>query len=471
MNAFAMATANSDLQTNSILVASFAAIKNKARASTEATSELAARVFDAVLAPKGPGSGNGPRRPAREFHRDRAVLCINQDWLGPEPLFRDNEFQRQFRVTKDIFRRMEEELPFHNGFFRPVKDAIKTRKPIDPRVKMICALKVLAFGTSAIANIDYLQISTSTAAKCLVQFCTTLARKSCFSKVYLRDMNALDAKRVTEMHKRVTGIDGIIGALDCMHVVWKNCPYSHQGVNKRGKSKPSLILEGMADYNLWIWHGGFGDGGSLNDINVWDKSHLKTLMVSDDWNEKVEKPFEIAGETFYKYLILVDGIYPNLARFVKTLGDGASTPSEKRFTKWQEAIRKLIERAFGVLQIKFQYLARPVHLRNPKEIGDVVRACIILHNMMVEYRIENCDCEAVHAMSYKLDAELTRMEEDERMEYVDRAAERARRGKQDLLAMAAEMDRGAWFDLRTTRMVREAEFRSLRTEVAIARYQ
>ena len=119
MNAFAMATANSDLQTNSILVASFAAIKNKARASTEATSELAARVFDAVLAPKGPGSGNGPRRPAREFHRDRAVLCINQDWLGPEPLFRDNKFQRQFRVTKDIFRRMEEELPFHNGFFPP----------------------------------------------------------------------------------------------------------------------------------------------------------------------------------------------------------------------------------------------------------------------------------------------------------------------------------------------------------------
>ena len=256
-----------------------------------------------------------------------------------------------------------------------------------------------------------------------------------------------------------------------MHVVWKNCPYAHQGVNKRGKSKPSLILEAMTDYNLWILHNAFGDGGSLNDINVWDKSPLKTLMVSDDWNEKVEKPFQIAGETFYKYLILVDGIYPNLARFVKTLGEGAVTPGEKRFTKWQEAIRKLIERAFGVLQIKFQYLARPVLLHNPKEIGDVVRACIILHNMMVEHRIENCDSEAAHALSYELDAKATRMEEDDRMEYVDGAAERARRGKQDLMAMAAEMERGTWFDIRTRRMVREAEFRSLRTEIAIARYQ
>ena len=210
-----------------------------------------------------------------------------------------------YHVTKDIFQKLEEELPFHNAFFHPIRDAITTRRPINPHLKMICALKCLFLGGSAIKDVSYLQMSQSTAGKCLVQICTTLAGNSSFREVYLRHMNALDVKRVTEMHKRVTGNDGIIGALDCMHVEWKNCPYSHQGVNKRGKNKPSLILEGMADYNLWIWHSGFGDGGSLNDINVWDKSHLKTLLVSDDWNDKVDMPFDIGGETFYKYLILV----------------------------------------------------------------------------------------------------------------------------------------------------------------------
>ena len=219
VNAITMATSTTDFLTNSI-VASFATIKNKAKATTAQTSELAARVFDVVMAPKGPGSGNGPRRPRRQYNRERAVLCIEQDWLGPEPLFRDGEFQRQFRVTKDIFRRMEQELPFHNSFFRPVKDAVKTRKPIDPRVKMICALKGLAFGMSAISNTDYLQISPSTAGKCVVQFCTTLVRKSCFSDVYLHDMNAFGSRKCTNESQALMGsLERLIVCMSCGRTV------------------------------------------------------------------------------------------------------------------------------------------------------------------------------------------------------------------------------------------------------------
>ena len=35
------------------------------------------------------------------------------------------------------------------------------------------------------------------------------------------------------------------------------------------------------------------------------------------------------------------------------------TNEEKRYTAWQEAARKHIERAFGVLQCRFQVMARP----------------------------------------------------------------------------------------------------------------
>ena len=67
--------------------------------------------------------------------------------------------------------------------------------------------------------------------------------QSSLAEIYLRDMNALDVKRVTEMHELITGIEGILGGLDCMHAIWKNCPYPLQGVNKGGTKKPSLILE------------------------------------------------------------------------------------------------------------------------------------------------------------------------------------------------------------------------------------
>ena len=50
---------------------------------------------------------------------------------------------------------------------------------------------------------------------------------------------------------------------------------------------------------------------------------------------------------------LVDGIYPELARFVKTISEPTS-PQSRTYAKWQESLRKSIERAFGVFQRKFK---------------------------------------------------------------------------------------------------------------------
>ena len=52
-------------------------------------------------------------------------------------------------------------------------------------------------------------------------------------------------------------------------------------------------------------------------------------LVSEKWNKKIDKPFEIGGESFNKYFILVDRAYPNVARFVNSLGDSAAKVGEK----------------------------------------------------------------------------------------------------------------------------------------------
>ena len=57
------------------------------------------------------------------------------------------------------------------------------------------------------------------------------------------------------------------------------------------------------------------------------------------------------------------------------------------FTAWQEACRKDIERAFGVLQSKFQVLARPMLQINLTKIANKVATCMILHNMCVSDRV------------------------------------------------------------------------------------
>ena len=68
----------------------------------------------------------------------------------------------------------------------------------------------------------------------------------------------------------------------------------------------------MCDYNLWIWHAQFGHAGTLNDINIWNKSDLKEVLVNGLF--KGDFDYEMGGEVFKHLWILVDGIYPKLAR-------------------------------------------------------------------------------------------------------------------------------------------------------------
>ena len=38
--------------------------------------------------------------------------------------------------------------------------------------------------------------------------------------------------------------------------------------------EPTIILQAIASYNMWIWHAFFRLSRSLNDINVLDRSHV-----------------------------------------------------------------------------------------------------------------------------------------------------------------------------------------------------
>ena len=70
------------------------------------------------------------------------------------------------------------------------------------------------------------------------------------------------------------GFLGMLGSLDCMRWEWKNCPTAWAGQYPRCHGHPSIILEAMASYDLWIWHAYFGLPGSNNGINILQSSNL-----------------------------------------------------------------------------------------------------------------------------------------------------------------------------------------------------
>ena len=80
---------------------------------------------------------------------------------------------------------------------------------------------------------------------------------------------------------------------------------------------------------------------------------------------------------------LADGIYPSYPTFVKSIRLPRSEP-DKLFAQYQEAYRKDIERAFGVLQARFKIIREPARLWDIADLSIIMRSCIILHNMIVE---------------------------------------------------------------------------------------
>nr|XP_043639789.1 uncharacterized protein LOC122610899 [Erigeron canadensis] len=132
-----------------------------------------------------------------------------------------------------------------------------------------------------------------------------------------------------------------------MHWGWRNCPVAWQGQYTRGdKGHPTIMLEAVASYDLWIWHAYFGPAGSNNDINVLNESDLFDDLLQDR-APKVE--FSVNGERFTKVYYLADGIYPEWVTLVNSF-KCPMDPKTTKFKRYQEAARKDVERAFEVLQ-------------------------------------------------------------------------------------------------------------------------
>jgi len=98
--------------------------------------------------------------------------------------------------------------------------------------------------------------------------------------------------------------------------------------------------------------------------------------------------YVVNGHQYKIGYYISDGIYPKWATFAKTI-PLFQVQKKKLFAERQESVGKDVKRAFGVLQARFSIVRGPARLLEEEEIDVIMRACVILHNMIVEDEWDN----------------------------------------------------------------------------------
>ena len=133
--------------------------------------------------------------------------------------------------------------------------------------------------------------------------------------------------------------------------------------------------------------------------------------------------YSINSHNYTMGYYLADDIYPKWATFVKTI---PAPPGQKYklFAAAQEACRKDVERAFGVLQACFAIVRGSVRFFHLETLQKIMKACIILHNMIVEdeqddNEVVDLDYEQNDGVDNPL-LQVLREQSDEFLSYIER---------------------------------------------------
>jgi hypothetical protein len=134
--------------------------------------------------------------------------------------------------------------------------------------------------------------------------------------------------------------------------------------------------------------------GSCNDI-----SPLFAKLAN---GESPTVEFEVNGYKYTTSYYLADGIYMKWTTFLKPM-QNPDGKKEVQFHSAQAAVRKDVERAFGILQAQFAIVRRPGWFWYQEDLWYIMMACVIMHNMIIEnecrkdevYGINNLMCQQV----------------------------------------------------------------------------
>lgn len=345
----------------------------------------AAAAIHAIQDDANPRRGSQPGRARnKELGVVAASVKLDRDYFcrlhSGTPIFSEQQFQRTYRMPRELYEEVRSAVIEGDPFFLPHIDAAG-KEGGSTDLKFFAALQMLSDGRTAASLTQQTRMSERQVMKCMKLFVNAVVER--LGEEWLR-LPTVEEIMAIEGRYRKLGFPGCLGAIDCAGWDWDLCPVAWQGLYKGKDKKPSMRMEVYCDDSLRIWSLNFGIPGSKNDRTIMDQSPFLKAVRQDRW-PTMKPSLCIAGYLLKRFYFLVDGIYPRYPFFALPLTDPKSA-KQRRYSQRHNSARKAVERVFGVLFKRFRILYDPCRLWNVSEISTVLKACVVLHNMIGDKR-------------------------------------------------------------------------------------
>lgn len=147
-----------------------------------------------------------------DLHFDRIYFNVNC-------IYDNFDFERRFRMSRVISERALEEI--HGMYLFVLRYDTAKRRGISPRMRLIAALRVLAYGKSSDEVDELVAASASSVREIFSSFTEEVV--NVLGQEYLRHPTETDLKLILGINSQRV-FPGCVGSCDCQHWPWKNCP-------------------------------------------------------------------------------------------------------------------------------------------------------------------------------------------------------------------------------------------------------
>ena len=136
----------------------------------------------------------------------------------------------------------------------------------------------------------------------------------------MRQMNEQNVIRLEKRHRVKHCVPGMIDSIDYMHIGWNIFPirWKCQIAGKLGK--PTIVMETVTDYDLYLWLCSIGVFGLYSDINIWDSILLYKTLINGSM-DSIDFQYLLNSKTF-KLCVSSDRWHlSKIARFVQNMSE------------------------------------------------------------------------------------------------------------------------------------------------------